>query len=224
MEIKDDTLDSIWNRTIEVKKRLKGKSSFEEPSKESLHGKWQGRNIIGRDCPINGGVYLGGSEREAIVVDDQKQPELINIYQELKGRGQRRVNSGGSFGKGILSDAYSLTKEVMPFNENRVNNLTKNLKPDQKVTLSSFIIAKAGVCRHQALLCAYLLEKLGKEKLVKGKVSLDRNSIPGMGAHAWVRYASPSGETFIIDPAQNFAGKLENAGKNGWLYKRPSKT
>lgn len=69
-----------WDRTIEVGKHLKSSPFYEEPSGESPTGKWQGRDIIGRDRPINGGVYVGSGKREAIVVDDQKQPALNEVY------------------------------------------------------------------------------------------------------------------------------------------------
>ena len=42
---------------------------------------YQGRHIIGRNSPIDGGVYLGSGEREAIVVDFENSPGLQNIYR-----------------------------------------------------------------------------------------------------------------------------------------------
>ncbi len=209
-----------WDRTIKIGERLKTLPFYEEPSRESPTGKWQGRDIIGRDRPINRGVYLGGREREAIVVDDQKQQALNDVYQDFLSRRQAKEAQGIPFKQGVLDEAYNLTREVMPYSDTAVSELTRGLKPDQKVALESFI-GKGGVCRHQALLCAYLLERLAKEGKVAGHVSIDRNFVPGRGGHAWVRYTNSAGEVFIIDPAQQFIGKIEQTGKNAWFYERP---
>lgn len=215
--------DSVeWDRTILVQERLKNKSFFEEPSRESKYGKWQGRNIIGRDCPINGGVYLGGGEREAIVVDDKKQPELMAAYQELIKRRKAKEQQGRTFKSGVLSEVFDLTRELLPYNNAIVTQITRELQPDQKIALSVFLENKGGVCRHQALLAAYLLEKLKADGYVRGQVSVDRNYVPGRGGHAWVRYVNSAGEIFIIDPAQNFIGKIEEAGDDQWFYERES--
>jgi len=180
-----------------------------------------GRDIIGRDCPINGGVYLGGGEREAIVVDDIKQPELLFVYKELLKRKQEKEQKGESFKSAALMDVFNLVKETLPYNEGAVTKVTQGLKPDQKITLSSFLREKGGICRHQALLTGYLLEKLKTEGFVGGKASVDRNFVPNRGGHAWVRYVNSGGEVFIIDPAQDFIGRIEQAGKDKWFYKRP---
>lgn len=71
-----------FDKTSDMIYRLRDNPFFEEATPESRNGIWQGRNIIGRDVPINGGVYLGGGAREAIVVDDNKQPRLDNIYRK----------------------------------------------------------------------------------------------------------------------------------------------
>lgn len=211
-----------WNKTVLVQERLRGGSFFEEPSRESRYGKWQGRNIIGRDCPVNGGVYLGGGEREAVVVDDKKQPELVTAYQELLKRRKAAEPKGEIFKSGVLSEVFNLTKELLPYSDRIVAQVTGGLQPDQKISLSSFLKSKGGVCRHQALLAAYLLEKLKSDGLVNGNVSVDRNYVSGQGGHAWVRYVNSVGEIFVIDPAQNFIGKIDEAGEDQWFYKRPS--
>lgn len=211
-----------WNKTVLVQERLRNKPFFEEPSRESRYGKWQGRDIIGRDCPINGGVYLGGGEREAVVVDDKKQPELATAYQELLKRRSAKVQQGETFKGGVLGEVFDLTRELLPYSDSTVDQITRGLQPDQKISLSSFLARRGGACRHQVLLAAYLLEKLKVDGYVKGQASVDRNYIPGQGGHAWVRYVNSAGEIFIIDPAQNFIGKIEEVGEDQWFYERPS--
>lgn len=211
-----------WDKTILLRERLGGSSFFEEPSRESRNGKFQGRGIIGRDCPINGGVYLGGGEREAVVVDDKTQPELVATYQELLKRRMAKAQKGETFKGNVLGEAFDLTRELLPYSKDIVSEMVRGLPPDQEVPLSSFLKRRGGICRHQALLAAYLLEKLKTDGYVQGQVSVDRNYVPGQGGHAWVRYVNSVGEIFIIDPAQNFIGTIKEAGKDQWFYERPS--
>ena len=80
-----------------------------------------------------------------------------------------------------------------------------------------------GVCRHQALLCGYLLEKLIKDERISGKVSVDRNFVEGLGGHAWARYTTDRGKVYILDVAQNYKGCLGDMTKkqSRWFYERP---
>ncbi|MCJ7805343.1 hypothetical protein MUP46_01735 [Patescibacteria group bacterium] len=207
------TISPEWNKTILAQQRIKERGFYEEADRESPKGYYLGRPIIGRDTAINGGVYLGGGEREAIVVDDSlpKSP-LNNVYSELLAMRARAVQRGEHFKETLLSDVFDLVRHRLPYNERRVREIGAaiGIKPDQKVSLGVYITEKTGVCRHQALLVAYLLERLRNEGRVKGKVSVDRNYIPGIGGHAWVRYINSAGEVIIIDPARELIDDLQH--------------
>lgn len=213
-----------WNKTDIVEQRLRAQKAFYE-EKDTPTGKrkfFEGRPTISRDKSINGGVYLGSSAREAIVVDDEKDEALDRIYQELIMRRKAAQTQGIDFKDGILTEVWDLVKLVMPYNENKVNSILNQLtRPDEKVYLSSFI--GGGVCRHQALLASYLLERLIKEKYIHGKVSVDRNEIKNEGGHAWCRYTNSAKEVFILDAAQNYIGRLDDMTRanNRWFYERP---
>ncbi|KUK79444.1 MAG: hypothetical protein XD95_0396, partial [Microgenomates bacterium 39_7] len=160
---------------------------------------YQGRHIISRDKPINGGVYLGEGSREALVVDDTKDTQLKKIFSLLINRmGDKDPKTY------LLRGVWELAREIIPYDENRVIKINQKLLPDQKIYLSSFF--GGGVCRHQALLMAYLLEKCIQRGYLGGKVSVDRNSIDGLGGHAWVRYVTSAGGVIILDATQNFIG------------------
>ena len=214
-----------WGKTNLVKERVKELGFYEERESDSgrTEGFFQGRLIIGRDTRINGGVYLGGSAREAIVVDDQKDESLGRIYQALLERRRKaEQEQGKTFKDGILDEVWALVNTVMPFDKNRVEEVTSSLaQPDSKIALSRFI--GGGVCRHQALLTGYLLERLSNEGLVGGKVSVDRNYVPGKGGHAWVRYTNSIGAVYILDSAQKYIGALNDMDptKERWFYERP---
>jgi hypothetical protein len=234
--------EANWMRTVSKIELLKSLNSplYEEPTGESKigvisssnpsrYGIYKGRHVIGRDERINGGVYLGSGKREEIVVDDTKS-EVKKAYEDLyeqlwekvrnRQKEQEELGQDNNIKNGILSDVFALVMEKMQYDSDFADKAGDEFE-DQKINLSYFINAKKGVCRHQALLVGYLLERLTAEGYIDGKVSIDRNSVAGVGAHAWVRYTSgTTGDIFIIDPAQKFIGRLEDAPGN-WPYRRP---
>lgn len=214
-----------WDKTHSVVERLRFDPNFEEPDLEALAGYFGGRRIIARNSPINGGVYVGAGYREAIVVDDAKG---LEVYNEVYNRFLNAVYSIAEFNPygtvldKVLKPAYAVTSDVLPFNSLVVNRIAAG-KADKKINLAKFISEGAGVCRHQALLTAYLLERARQEgELVEeDAVSIDRNYIPGRGGHAWVRYTSSDWTPYIIDPAQRVIGPLRDLSDAYWDYRRP---
>lgn len=217
--------EAYWNKTQLAINRVEPTGYYEEKGFLRKERYFQGRPIIGRDRKINGGVYLGGSAREAIVVDGKKDPALEQVYQELLSRRRNAQLNGKPFKDGILEEVWNLVSQVMPYNEARVRQINQSLSaPDTKIYLSEFI--GGGVCRHQALLAGYLLERLCNENLLGGRASIDRNFVEGQGGHAWVRYTNSAGEVIIIDPAQRYIGRLNEMSEdnNRWFYERPEDT
>ncbi len=215
-----------FSYTSEFKKRVSNSPFFEEADGEARNGYYQERMIIGRDTPINRGVYITNGQREAIVVDDRNSDRLNEVYaQLLRIQIKKVVQQNGHFGDGILNAVFDLTKEYIPYNLAATEQITSRYPKDQKVHLEVFIGNRAGVCRHQALLAGYLVEKVIKSGYLKGAVSVDRNIVPGKGGHAWVRYIDHQGIVYIVDPAQQYVGKLTDIkqGQEGaWFYKRPT--
>ncbi len=184
---------------------------------------FKGRPMISRDRPINGGVYVTAGYSEAIVVDDTKDAALNQVYQELLRRLRRPETPGRYYKDNLLEDVWNLVRETIPYDREYTDWIVSQIYAnDAKVELSKFF--PGGVCRHQALLVAYLLERFINEGLVNGRISVDRNSISGRGSHAWARFVDSAGEVWIIDPAQNLpVMRLDEVpkGKNRWLYERP---
>ncbi|MEK6864758.1 MAG: hypothetical protein AABX27_05670, partial [Nanoarchaeota archaeon] len=145
-----------WDRTNFSSKRLEG----------VLEGEfYKGRRIVHRDSPIDGGVYLGAGEREAIVVDSEKYAEINKLYSIAKekaliGKVEKNVAKGL-----ILNAVYDTVKEAMNYNKAAVKGLVAicNSGTDGKIALDIFIKNKVGVCRHMALACGALLELFKKE-------------------------------------------------------------
>lgn len=200
--------------------RIKKAGKYRPPDNLSPKGYFIDRPIIGQDTPINGGVYLGGEGREAIVVDDRIDEYLVKAHETLRNR-ITRLRGQKIDDLRILREVYNLTKQTLPFDERRAENLAARFDIDQKVTLGRFIQEKAGVCRHQSLLGAYFLEKLKGERFLNGKVSIDRNSIGILGSHAWARYTDKQGEVYILDATKDFVGRLKDPGASSkWTYTR----
>lgn len=165
---------------------------------------------------------MGESEREAIVVDE-KYKKLNEVYQELVSRLKELEKNGKNLKSEVLSEVFRIVEEKIPFNEEAVLNINReyNIEPDQKIALDVYI-GRGGVCRHQALLGAYLLEKLKEEGYIEGKVSVDRNFVEGKGSHSWIRYQNSIGDIYIIDPARKYIGRLDEVNSdNRWFYERP---
>lgn len=104
-----------------------------------------------------------------------------------------------------------------PFTENVINDIHTNpdLYPHNLVPLHYYLPQGTsrgkGVCRHMAYAAALLGTKAHKhgELHLPGAFEFHNNSIAERGGHAWVRYKSPDGTDYIIDPAQNFMGTLD---------------
>lgn len=212
-----------WGKTQALKERLASSPFFykvDGPEKET--GYYAGRHVIGRDTPINKGVYLGSGEREAIVVDDESYPlELNQAYDQVL---QKASLPGANFFevtndvvRDLLGGGQGQPVELAV--QKIYDELDKRDTPDPKVRLNVYLQRKAGLCRHRALLAAYILERAVKEGKITGKVSVDRND-NGQFGHAWARFTPRSGQPTIIDPSLNFVGRLSDSpGK--WNYRRP---
>lgn len=223
----------MGDKTQRMKERLRD---------EIKDGKYQGRYLIHSDSKINGGVYLGAGPREAIVIEFEKDKELINmyndskkkaeefliIYNECKPRSPAEINSAheGKLNK-IFSEIYDenlninqirnvstslvtqngvihptvfilaavyviVKKRLKPDNSAVINLIEKNgWDNDVKVYLGNFIKEGIGVCRHDSLACAAIIERFLENnvfKFLKGNVSVDRNS-QALGGHGWCRYS-----------------------------------
>lgn len=221
-----------WHYTrmaSEYAKKVEPQRLFEELVNPNFVGRYQGRKQIHRDSRINKGVYLTASPtraiEEACVVDDDesKQPELLACYRELRRRAAReQERTGAPLNHIILDEVFEYVQETLPYDLKFVEDLASSLEAGRKVALATYINYHAGVCRHQALLAGYLLEKLVDDKVLHGKVSVERNIIPGEGGHSWARYKNSAGDIYILDPAQDFIGTLEESERIAyWDYRRP---
>lgn len=185
------------------------------------------RHRIGRDTSVLNGFYTGEYGGEAIVVNYDAIPEF---YEKLADSAlDRALKSDGTVDKSlVLNSVYELVTEQMPYSLDGVKEVNKKLGVTdfRKVSLSAYASKNTGVCRHQALLVATILEILKNRGVLNGAISVDRNlqwtDEGEQEGHAWARYTSKAGQVFILDVAHQFIGTLEQSQQieSGWNYLR----
>jgi len=198
--------DEACNRFQLVLERVKRSRDY-RPSRspEEPYGTFQKRHIIGEHTKINGGVYLGVAPHEALVVDD-KYGALREVYTDLMVRYVKRY--GGTekaiAERRMLEEIVELVKEKLRYMpEDKVQKFVhdEDIKPDKKMALDLYLQRRAGTDRHQVLLAAYLLERLLKKGLLKGKVYLDAHYLRSGQRKEKMVYSSATGYLFIFSPS-----------------------
>lgn len=218
----------MWNRTTRVKARLHEALTTIWHHRHGYVTAFKGRHIIGRDMSVIEGVYPGGGMRECLVVSET-DGKLQRFYESVVNNASLSVHFGHfKKPKNILLLVGFLVEQCFGEQE---PNLAKKVETfcqtngyqfDRKVDLTVFMNAHLGVCRHRALLVAYVLEKLIQDGKLKGRVSVDRNELPNLGAHAWVRFTDEaSGDVWIIDATLYYIGLLPTTHPQPWNYARP---
>lgn len=192
---------------------------------------YQDRPIIGKDSTINGGVYIGTGNREAIVVDLDKSPVLQNMLDTVKrttgyNRERREFNKNQ-----LMDGVFDAVRTQILINSSRELDsfiIQRDLRGDKKVNLDLFFTNGIGVCRHMALGMGVMIERLIQDGHLNGHISVDRNFIPERGSHAWCRFTNPNNKVYIFDPQKNIRDSMQNLmrkrmdNKSVWAYARES--
>ena len=211
-----------WDKTNLAIERLRAERKI-----VTIDGKeyFNGRRVIGRDTPLDNGVYIGevsqnGDEvREAITVDFERSPRLVSLYYDVHKEAQEH---GAMYRASLLRTVYDSVAKALPTQTNTaVQDMLRkySIGPDGELDLNTFLENGIGVCRHDSLACGVLLERFKKDGVLRGSVSVDRNGLGIFGSHAWCRYTTSHGSVWILDVRQNFFGSIEES--KHWLYRRP---
>jgi hypothetical protein len=208
---------------------------YTEAIRQEVGDWWEGRPLIGQDTDINHGVYAGTYSGEGITVDIQAYPEE---YQMLEDKVESKLAEMSELGVGLprnellLQAIFETVKETYTYSEKGVNRIIEEYgasNPDihRKIPLNAYIKEGIGVCRHQALTQAVLIEKYIHAGELRGKVSVERsaqyNPQNELEGHAWVRYTNSAGQVYIADTVQDYFGILTDRSLDGagWNYLRP---
>ena len=236
---------ATWDRTERMLERKEADGELDWVDGEPQFG---GRHVIREDSDIDGGVYLGSGEREAIVVDSENYGEVDRMYEKARDKAS---DSSGNVNKNFaLQAAYEVAVEEFTPSESEMDRLVDmygditdhdieseqdmrdeaylsgkiaehyGVENDGKIGLDVFSEEGVGVCRHRALAAGAIIEKFQEDGILTGEVSVDRNS-RGKYGHAWVRYENSGGNVFVIDPMQEKIKALEETEDDFWDYERP---
>lgn len=227
----NDDKETLWNYTMNLSEMARLRKLGERNTGSYV------RHTIGRDSPINKGVYEGTYGGEAIVVDREKYGDsFIKSLAEVKRRaiGSDGVMLNKHF---LLHSVFGVVSETMAYDAEAVERIFQTdckARDGTKISLSVYIKDGVGVCRHQALFAGALLEMLVDDGSLRGKVSVDRNMARSSedrddeyDGHAWTRYVTSAGEIFILDIAHDRIGSLDGLmrlraqGEDVWDYRRP---
>ena len=224
--VKVKAAETLWNISESIEERIASDIDYTAPDHNRIYGALRNRHIIDVDSPIAGGVYLGLPAREAITVD--KNSDILDqVYKDMLAQVRRiKVALGLECEEKILRIVQEISKQSFPHHTlEALSALRENnrLRHDRDIELDFFLKYETGDREHAALLAAYLLERLNREQenYLSGRVSIDRNWLPG-GGHCWVRYTHSPEDIYILDPMKNFCGWLDNYSKERWPYERQS--
>lgn len=167
---------------------------------------------------IEGGKLEDLGLQEIITVDTVKEPDtnkfLLGLYEDWKksakelGKGNDPIRNGGAFKalKILVNNTRYRPQDEM-FDEALG---AKEEMVGQTWTLDK-IDEYGGICRHQALVNAWILERALKEGHLSGKVFYETGA-----GHAWTVYRQSDGKEIIIDSAQNTWKYRDDANKVGY--------
>lgn len=203
-------------------------------------GRFSGREVIDRDTPdVDGKVDIRswGPGAEAIVIDSEKYPKQYQRMRGLFNNELAKVVGGDNIPtESQVAEAIMRTVSgIMTYDGEYVDSIARKMtnegKRVRKVELSLYLEEGKGICRHMALAAAWLGREARRAGLFNGIPTAEVNEkITGTGgAHEWMRFTSnDTGEVYIIDPAQNYHGTLQESlarrvqgGENIWEYFRP---
>jgi hypothetical protein len=124
----------------------------------------------------------------------------------------------------VIRLVHAYVRKLLPGGVSETEAIVQRYTPtsdgDRKIDLTVFLHGRAGVCRHRALLGAYFLERLIKDKVLDGTCSIDRSQMNG-GGHAWARFVSAkTGQILISDAGLDECGNIFEVEQK-WGYRRP---
>lgn len=192
---------------------------------------YNGRKIIDRHTRhFNGAISPSVPYGEAILVDADSA-QIRQVYQNIKREITNPTDPSNSYNiRNILRIVSDNTAKAIPYNLAATDELCEPYCDYQVMKLSRFIDNGTGVCRHQALLAASLIEKLQQNRLLQGYVTVNRNDVHygdgRAGGHMWAvyHYDDNPRHDMIVDPAQDFVGTRNEAKllpNEYWDYRDP---
>ena len=235
LSVSSRDVSGIPTNTMLVMERLANHPDFQAPMVGDFaapHGRFRGRHIIGTGTRVLGGVFLGHHPREALIVDETDPKLQKRLRSFIRTRmeaircsfldGDIEVEKGSpvmckAFAHELPQALFAFTRTYLVYDEPRVAHIFReaHLEVDAEFSLDHYLRAHYGVCRQMVLFLVAMFELLEKQGLTEGRMFLCRCYIPHLFSHAWARHESSDGLVFILDPAQDFLGRLDEGGAMG---------
>jgi hypothetical protein len=184
------------------------------------HGRYRNHPIIGRrSSSVRNGVY-GTRSSEFVLVDDKSVlvKQVVDSFMSSLPSHEEAATLGVET---ILKKVSFRVANILRYDIKETERLSSpHYGQKGLIDLSEYIAAGVGVCRHQALLAAHLIEEVIDRGYLAGSVGVERNyDREANGAHAWAVYKSDTSDDLIVDPANHFVGSRKRAQKEGrWRY------
>ncbi len=240
------TAEDLWKNKGKIGKDSAGNRYFFDV----YNGKETYFPVMDRDTPILGKVLAPHHDSyEAIFVSEQSEALnglLKNIKRNLSyvdKYGNKHFKQGPAISEAVFKEVAN----QIPYDLKKSDEIVRKKLSSGSFTISigEFIRGHAGVCRHQAITCAALLEMLKNDPdfKIQGFPHINRNHVKNLetgisGGHAWARYDSAAKDesgknlAYILDVAQQQGVLLLNdpmiqnliAQKKIWNYNQPDET
>lgn len=186
---------------------------------EIVEGMYKGHHVITRESQtVRLGVFGSRKPHSELILVDNDDPAVDEVVaQYISELDRARVDE-----KNILKIASETTNRTLRYDLDETERLSaQHYMSGELVGLSEYIKHGVGVCRHQALLDALLIERAVEEGFIDGKVRVERN-IDRMhnSGHAWAVFSPrESAEDIIVDSTNGFVGTRAGARmQNLWRY------
>lgn len=206
--------------TQHVVKDIMNERNYGNENTEAPYGTYRNHPIIGRNSlSVRNGVY-GTRSSEFVIVDNKSNllQQVTNDFMESLPN----VEEAATLSTTMLMRKVALrVANILRYNIDATERLSRpHYGQKGLIDLSEYVEQGVGVCRHQALLAAHLIEELIETGYIDGSVGVERNEVIELnGAHAWAVYRSRTAADVIVDPAQSFVGTRKEAKRQGrWRY------
>jgi transglutaminase-like putative cysteine protease len=199
---------------------LEHERNFGSKDLEAPHGWYRNHPIIGRhSATVRNGVY-GTSSSEFVLVDDKSalMKQVTDTFMSSLPSHEAAATMNEEL---LLKNIAFRVASVLRYDLNETERLSSpHYGKKGLIDLSEYVQAGVGVCRHQALLAAHLIEETISRGYLAGRTGVERNyDSEANGAHAWAVYKSETSEDVIVDPANHFVGSRKKAQDEGrWRY------
>lgn len=206
--------------TRQVEEELERERNFGRRDPEAPHGRHRNHPIIGRRSrSVRNGVY-GTRSSEFVLVDDKSQL-LEKVVDDFMATLPSHDEAATLNTELLLKRVSFRVANILRYDLAETERLSEpHYGHRGLIDLSEYVEAGVGVCRHQALLAAHLIEEVIDRGYLTGEVGVERNyDIEANGAHAWAVFKSNTSKDVIVDPANNYVGSRERAQREErWRY------